>query len=350
MNSRERVWAMLEGRPVDCLPFMPITMMFAADCIGAKYRAYATDYRVLAEAQIRTAEEFDFDHVSAIAETREAPDCGATVEYFEDQPPSIVEAQALLAEKKALMRLKVPDLLAAGRMHDRVKGIELLKRRVGRDKIVEGWVEGPCGASADLRGINTLMLDFYDDPAFVRDLFNYVLEVAMRFAQAQVEAGADVIGIGDPAASLVGPKIYQEYVWPCEKKLVDGLHALGARTRLHICGNTRRILEGIGQLGCDIVDLDSPVPVAEARKVIGPRQVLLGNIDPVRVLRNGTPNEIYAAMAECHRQAGDHFIVSAGCEVPRDTPAENLRALLRYAREHSACGNAEGTRRSPAVA
>jgi hypothetical protein len=73
MNHSTRVFAMLEKWPADCLPVMPITMMFAADQLGAPYYAYSTDYRVLAESQIRTAEEFDFDHVSAIAETREAP-------------------------------------------------------------------------------------------------------------------------------------------------------------------------------------------------------------------------------------------------------------------------------------
>jgi MtaA/CmuA family methyltransferase len=323
---------MLDGRAVDCLPVMPITMMFAADQIGAKYFAYTTDYRVLADAQIRTAEAFDFDHVSAIAETREAPDCGAAVEYFEDQPASIIEAQSLLADKKAFARLKVPDPLGGGRMHDRVKGIALLKQRVGNDKIVEGWMEGPCGGAADLRGINRLMMDFYDDPAFVRDLFDYVLEVGMRFAKAQVEAGADVIGIGDPAASLVGPKLYDNFVWAYEKKMVDGLHALGARARLHICGNTRRILEGMGRLGCDFIDIDSLAPLAEARAKMGPAQVLLGNLDPVRDLRNGTPESVYAAVAECHRQAGPRYIVGAGCEVPRDTPAANVRAMGRGAR------------------
>ena len=102
MNSRERVIALLEGRPVDHLPLMPITMMFAVDQIGKKYCEYATDYRVLADAQVLTAETFDFDHVSAIAETREAPDCGAVVEYFDDQPPSVVESKALLADKSQL--------------------------------------------------------------------------------------------------------------------------------------------------------------------------------------------------------------------------------------------------------
>lgn len=221
-------------------------------------------------------------------------------------------------------------------MHDRVKGIALLRQRVGHDKIVEGWMEGPCGAAADLRGINALMVDFYDDPVFVRDLFAFVFEVGMSFARAQVEAGADIIGIGDPAASLVGPKLYQEFVWSYEKMMVEGLHALGAIARLHICGNTRRILKDIGRLGCDFVDLDSMAPMAEARERLGPGQVVLGNLDPVRDLRNGTPQSVYAEVAECHRQAGPRYIVGAGCEVPRDTPAANVHALVRYARQNHA--------------
>ena len=84
----------------------------------------------------------------------------------------------------------------------------------------------------------------------------------------------DILGVGDAAASLVGPQIYEEFVLPYEKKLVDGLHALGTRVRLHICGNTRRILTGIGRLGCEIVDIDSMVPLDQARREIGPAAAL----------------------------------------------------------------------------
>jgi MtaA/CmuA family methyltransferase len=318
---------------------MPITMMFAADRIGATYRAYATDHRVLVDAQIRTAEEFSFDYVSVISDpAREAADCGAAVMYFDDQPPAIDETRARLADKTELTRLKVPEPLSGGRMHDRVRAAALFKERVGKEKLIEGWIEGPCAEAADLRGINTLMLDFYDDPAFVRDLFEFVVEMELPFALAQVEAGVDLMGVGDAAASLVGPVIYEEFVWPYEKKLVDGLHAMGTRVRLHICGNTRRILAGMGRLGCEIVDLDFMVPLAHAREKMGPDQVLLGNIDPVRVLRNGTPESVMANIAECHHQAGARYIVGAGCEIPRGTPAENVRALVDYAQGHGALG------------
>lgn len=343
MTSRERVLAHLEGRPVDRLPLMPITMQFACGLIGAQYRDYETDHRVLVEGQMRAAELFGFDYLNTMSDPgREAADCGAVLEYFDNAPASLVEEQALLADKTTLARLNIPDPLGGGRMHNGIKAVSLFKERLGHEKLVEGWIEGPIAEAADLRGINTLMLDFYDDPDFVRDLFEFVVEMELRFARAQVDAGADLIGVGDAAASLVGPQIYEEFVWPYEKKLIDGLHAMGARARLHICGNTRFALSGMGRLGCAVVDLDSLSPLAEAREKMGPDQILLGNLNPVTVLRQGNPEIIFKALADCHQQAGSRYIVGAGCEVPRDTPHENVRALFEFAQSirPSAAGTA----------
>jgi MtaA/CmuA family methyltransferase len=335
MTGRERILAHLEGRPVDRLPLMPITMQFACDQIGARYRDYCTDYRVLVEGQLRTAEKFGFDYVNTMSDpAREAADCGATVEYFDDQPVALLEENALLVEKSRLSGLKIPDPLGGGRMHNGIKALALLRQKLKGEKLIEGWIEGPCAEAADLRGINTLMLDFFDDPAFVRDLFEFVLEMELRFARAQVEAGAEMIGIGDAAASLVGPQIYDEFVWPFVKRMVEGVHALGAKARLHICGNTKKILGGMGNLGCEIVDLDSLAPMNEARSQMGPGQILLGNLNPVTIIRGGKPDTVNDAIAECHCQAGARFIVGAGCEIPRDTPLENLNALATYAQKH----------------
>ena len=332
MNGRERILAMIDGKSVDRLPLMPITMMFAADQIGRSYRDYATDHRVLVEAQIVTAEKFAFDYVSCISDpAREAADCGATVQYFDDQPPAINETRALLADKSVLGKLQVPDPLGEGRMQDRVQAAALFKQRVGGEKLIEGWIEGPCAEAADLRGINTLMLDFFDDPVFVRDLFEFVVEMELKFAKAQIDAGAELIGLGDAAASLVGPQIYEEFVFEYEKRMVDALHAMGARVRMHICGNIGRILEGIGRLGCEIVDVDFMVPLARCREAMAAEQVLAGNINPVATLRNGTPEAIVEALRTCHREAGTRYIVAAGCEVPRDTAEANVVAMRDFA-------------------
>jgi MtaA/CmuA family methyltransferase len=336
MNGRERILTHLAGQSPDCLPAMPITMTFAARSIGAAYLEYCTDYRVQVEGQVWVADTYDIDYVSAISDPAvEATDCGAPTVFFPDDPPANNGQTPLLGDKGVLDHLALPAIKPRGRMANRLAVVEGLRARVGTHKLVEGWIEGPCAEAADLRGINNLMLDFYDDPDFVTRLFAFVLAMELDFAAAQVAAGADLIGIGDDAASLVGPHIYEEFVWPFEQKMVAGVQALGAKVRLHICGNTRRILHGMGTLHADIVDLDFLAPLKEGRAAMGPAQVLLGNIAPVRNLRGGTPESVYATLADCHRQAGDRYIVGAGCEVPRDTPDENLRALVRYAREHT---------------
>jgi MtaA/CmuA family methyltransferase len=334
MNSRERLFALLEGKPVDRLVLMPITMIFAAHHIGEKYGRYAIDYRLMAEAQARTADYYGFDHVSVISETREAPDCGAVVRLYEDQPYAIDETRCLLANKSTLLKLKPPSPRNGKSMNDRLLGIKLLKESCGNEKIVEGWLEGPCAAAADLRGLQTLMMDFYDDPLFVKELFEFTTELAIAFGKAQIEAGADIIGVGDAAASLIGPELYNDFVWTLEKRLVQALQESGAKIRLHICGDIREILASVGRLGCEIIDIDSMVPMDEARAKIGNEACLLGGIDPVRELQNCTPEGVLNALTKCQKQAGSRYIVGAGCEVPPGTPPENLLTMSEYAKNN----------------
>ena len=333
MTGRARLCAHLAGEPVDHLPAMPITMMFAAAHAGVAYREYCTDYQRLVEAQVSVAEAFGFDHVSCISDpAREAADLGAPIAWFDDQPPALIDGDALLADRRRLADLRVPDPATSERMSDRLAAARLLRDTAGDRFLVEGWVEGPCAEAADLRGLSALMLDFVDEPDFARDLLGFATDLAIRFALAQVEAGVDIVGIGDAAASLVGPRIYAEQVWPQERRLIAAIRSAGARTRLHVCGNTRRLMADMGRLGADIVDVDYPVPMVQARAAAGPDQVLLGNLAPVEVLLNGTPATIAAELAACHAAAGRRYVVGAGCEIPRGTPDTNVRALMGYAR------------------
>jgi MtaA/CmuA family methyltransferase len=334
MTGKERILARIRHQQPDHLPLMPITMMFAADVAGVRYGDYARDHRVLARAQLTVAQRFGFDYVSVISDpARETADLGGAVEWFDDQPPAVVESRAVLHEKRVLDTLPLPDpLRPQSRMKDRVDGAALLAREAGGEFIVEGWVEGPCALGADLRGLNTLMLDFIDDPPFVEALFAYCVRLETAFARAQIEAGATLIGIGDAAASLIGPRLYQQFVLPFEQKLIANIHEMGAPVRLHICGNTRKIAKGMGETGAEIVDLDFLTPMSEARAAMPEPQVLLGNIDPVRVLRDGTPAQVEAALEECFRAAGPSYITGPGCETPRGTPFANMEAMARFAR------------------
>lgn len=325
---------MVGGEKTERLPFMPITMSFAARGIGATYRSYATDHRILAKGQLAFAERFGADHVSAISDPAvEAADLGQKTIWSDNEAPANDESASLLEEKSTLSRLRLVDPGTGKRMSNRLMAVAGLASRVGTQLLVEGWVEGPCAEGADLRGLSRLMMDFYDDPDFVKDLLAFTTEQGVAFAKAQIAAGATMIGVGDAASSLMGPELFSRFIHDHHQAYIDAIHAGGALARLHICGNTTELMPLLKDLPYDIIDLDSQASIPKARAALGPGRILLGHIDTVAVVRAGTPELVRTALAEVFKAAGGrNYIVSAGCEIPGDTPADNVQAMGDFAR------------------
>lgn len=330
MTSTERLAARLQGQPVDRIPNLTLVMQFAADLIGAPLARYYQDFNVLCEANFKTVEVFRLDIVDAISDPyREAADFGAQIIFPEDDLPICIEPR--LKDPSDLATLPAPDPLAPGsRMRDRVDAIRLFHARVGGQVPVQGWVEGALAEAADLRGVSALMYDLYDRPEWVEDLLEHCTETAIAFAQAQVEAGATIIGLGDAIASQVNPRAYRQFALPYEQRIFEAVRRAGAIPRLHICGDTTRIVGDMAHSGAQIIDLDWQVDLAMARAqvdAVDPAIALCGNIDPVAVLYNGTPEGIRQAVSACRAVGGPNWLAAPGCEVPRNTPAENLHAF-----------------------
>jgi len=325
MNGRERYDAVLRGEAVDFLPRVPILMQFAAEYIGSTYGGYAEDFEVLTEAHLCCARDFGFEQLSVISDPyREAAGFGAEV-VFEPSGPKCVRAP--LSEKRDLSLLEVPDPLATPRMRDRIRAVQRFARESQGELSILGWVEGPAAEAADLRGVQSFLLDLYDDPVFTGELMDRCALVGIEFARAQVEAGVDTVGIGDAIASQVSPAMYERWIWPRQKTLIEAIREAGARVRLHICGDITHLLPGIAELPIDVLDLDHLVDLRVARELMPRRVALAGNVDPVSVVAQGTPETIRERVRECYEAAGNPFLVNAGCEIPPSTPVENLRAL-----------------------
>jgi MtaA/CmuA family methyltransferase len=260
---------------------------------------------------------------------REAADCGAELVIWETEAPGC--RNPLLADRAALAGLTRPKPLGGGRMTDRVQAVAALHEEYAGQVPVMGWIEGPIAEACNLRGMNRFMLDLIDDAAFATELLDFATELAIDFAQAQVQAGADIIGMGDAAASLCGPRFYESLVLPREQRIIHAIHEAGALVRLHICGDTNAILAPMGTAGADIIDLDHAVKLDAVRREMGEKPVIAGNFDPVSILLRGTRGDVLAACRRCHEAFGPRFIVNAGCEVPTHTPMENVEAMFEYA-------------------
>ena len=341
MEGLERIRRHLAGEPVDRLLAQPLIMQLAARHAGLHYNDYVTDGRKLAEAQMSLAEAYGIDCLMQCSDpARELIDIAggddSSVEWA-DTGPAIVESRALVADKGVLSRLRVPDPLAPGRMRDRVESIQIMRETAGPNASIVGWVEGPLALGAEMRGLGALMMDIYEDPGFLDELLDFTAQVARAYWKPQVEAGADTIGMSDAAASMMSPLHYERFIYPAQRRVVEDIKAErpDVIVRLHMCGRTDDLLPVMKRLPVDIYELDFPVELSHAREVLGPDEVILGNVSTVDEMLTGTPDDVYAAAAGCHRICGPRHIVGTGCEVPPETPPENLHALVAYARDHA---------------
>lgn len=326
MNSKERVFARLEGKPVDKIPNFNIVMLFAAKYYGVPYGKFCTDYKVMAEAQLKTAKDFGIDLVSTMSDAfRETYDYGAKIVFPEDDLP--MRKSTLLHGPEDLCKLKRWDPMKSTRMLDRIQAVAYLKKAVGEEYPVLGWVEGAMAEFADLCDISEALAMLYEEPEFVKECLEIITEQAIDCALAQIQAGADIIGIGDACVSLIGSQLYQEFGQPYEKRIIDAVHQAGAKVKLHICGNITHLLEDIAEVGMDILDLDYMVDLEKAAQVTEGKCALCGNLNPMDVILDGGQKELEDSITEFLAKTNSCSIVSSGCEVPKMTPEHNLRVM-----------------------
>ncbi len=316
---------MVRGERIDFVPRIPILMHFAARYIGAGYGDFARDFRVMFEANKRLVEDFGFEQLDVMSDPyRETSDFGGEITYSETMVP---RCTAPLANSKDLAQLARPDPLASERMKNAIDCIGEYKKFGFKEYSITGWVEGPAAEAADLRGVESFLMDMVDDEGFARELMDVCVDVGIDFAKAQIEAGCETIGVGDAIASQVSADLYERLILPGEKRLVEGIQANGGLVRLHICGDTNHLLPFIAELGIDIIDCDWQVDMKKAREILGTKVALAGNLDPVESVMRSTPKKIRQDLKAVYEEVGNPWFVNAGCEVPLDTPVENLRAL-----------------------
>ena len=146
-----------------------------------------------------------------------------------------------------------------------------------------------------------------------------------------------MLSSGDSPAdpNMILPDMYEKFVFPFEKKVVEVAHKANLPYTLHICGNTDIILEKMLETGIDAIELDYKSDIKKIFNIYHDKAVLIGNIDPSGVLALGTVKDVRnktLELLEIYKNS-NRFILNAGCAIPAETPSENLKAMIRVARE-----------------
>lgn len=240
--------------------------------------------------------------------------------------------------REAVEGLPKPDPAKDGRMPEKLKALGILREEFGETAAVYGSLAGPYSSVGLVFGMETTMVTALTDPDLLAKAQDFFVEYQARYAKAQFEAGAHALWLGDCDAfsGMLSVEQYRQFVFPHCKRLVDRIKAeTDLIIHLHVSEISVPHLLVEAELGCHIVSVGPDADIAAVREAYAGKQCFSGNLDPIRVLMNGTSEE-NAAEAQriietCYDGRGG-YLFCTGEMNPRDVPEENMRAMMQAAK------------------
>lgn len=197
--------------------------------------------------------------------------------------------------------------------------------------IVPG-LTGPFSQLVFIMGFEKVLVSLIEEPNLLYQALEWRLVIALEWLDDLIALGAECVWIGEGAASssVISPTHYKEFVYPFQKVLIDEMKRRGIHSIIHICGDVTKSMHYIAETGADALDIDHLVDLNFALDKIGDKVVVKGNINP-RELKELSAPEIYELSQKKIRDSrrGRGIILSTGCLVARNTPRENIDAMVK---------------------
>lgn len=333
-TPKERLYHALRKRPVDRMPAVCFTQTATVEQMEAS-GAYWPEAHSDAEKMATLAEAghtvIGFEAVRVpfdITAEAELFGCGIKAGDRKQQPSVIKHSVKNLEDMD-----KIKDYsLKEGRVGLILEAVKILSEKYGKELPVIGSMIGPFSLAQHING-DAWFGNLFTGEEIVPALLEFCSDFNVAYAKAMVENGADTIAIIDPTASyeLIGGEFYEKYALPYQKKIVDAMKELDVSTVLHICGNTTNGLGIMDKTGVNGISVDQRVDIKTAIDNVK-NAIIIGNLDPVAVLWNGTPEDV----AEASKKILDANVglLSPGCGIVSMTPNVNLQKMVECAKNY----------------
>ncbi len=339
MTPRETILRAFEGGKADRVP----ATLFGAGMWSIRH--YGSSFQELSEDAVRMSDMLvtmsekllcDIVYAGSGYNNFHASALGGSIKFREIGAPDL-EAP-LVASEEDLQKLDMDRINSDKVVETTRKATKLANAKIGNNYAVTLTAWGPFTLAARFVGEEAMMKATFKRPAFVEKVVDFATHLLIRLYEPLVEDGTlEVISLADPTASgdLISKKQFEKFALPYLKKFTDWARSKGAHTLLHICGNTTDRLDLFPATGASCISLDHKTDIVKAREVLHGKMCFGGNVDPVKIMLNGSAQEVEA---ECRRLISTvgtdgGFVLMPGCDIPPTVPYENIQKLIQVARE-----------------
>lgn len=331
-NGRQLVAAALRHERLPAVPWVPFAGVHAGKLKGYSARDVLTDAGKLTESLLAVHELYHPDGQPVVFDLQvEAEILGCSLLWSEDAPPSVADHPL---EINPQIPVRLPEK-TDGRLPLILEATRNLKQAVGDTTAIYGLITGPFTLASHLRGTEIFM-DMFDNPDYLHELMDYTTRVAERMASFYIDSGVDVLAVVDPVVSQISSRHFSAFLSEPFSLLFAFIRQEGVLSSFFVCGNATKNLDVMCKTVPDGIAVDENIDLAAAKQVIDRYNITVqGNIPLTTRMLLGTQQDNMAYVIDLFDQIEEidrNLILSPGCDMPYDTPVENVIGVAEAVR------------------
>lgn len=329
MDAKERIMKAMHQEPTDRPPcicpggMMNMITTDLMDEANVSWPEAHLNARMMADLAEANYEKGCFENVGVpFCMTIEAESMGAKITMGDRVHEPHVTEYALHSVKE-WEKIRPMDM-NSGRTKVVLDAIRILKSR-NLDVPIIGNITGPVSTASSVMEPVIFYKELRKKREDAHKYMELVADEIIRFARAQIDAGADIIAISDPSGTgeILGPKLFEEYAVHYINRIIDHLQAEKMGVIVHICGQMRNVYAQVEMIHSDVLSFDSCVAMSDAKKHLK-KHVLMGNVS-TWTLEFGNPEKVEQLAVKCWRDGSG--IISPACGLGTKSPLTNIQAI-----------------------
>lgn len=329
MNMRQWVTDVIRKQEVTAVPVMTHP---GIELNGHTVREAVSDGQVHADAVVALTQKYQSAAACTIMDlTVEAEAFGAEIAFSDEAVPVVVGH--MLNNADDIGRLQVPSL-HAGRIPQYLKANLLAARTISDRPLFAGCI-GPFSLAGRLYDMSEIMMLICEQPDAAHTLLAKCTQFIEKYCLALKEAGANGVMMAEPAAGLLSNDDCKAFSSAYVKYIVSQLQDDDFIVVLHNCGNTGHCTKAMVETGAAAYHFGNKCKMEEVIRDVPPTALAMGNIDPVSVFKDGTPEQMRQTVTNLLEATKEYsnFVLSSGCDTPPHTPMANIEAFFSTLQE-----------------
>ena len=294
---------------------------------GRTVREAVCNGQIHADAVVWLAQHYKCAAACTIMDlTTEAEAFGAEIAFSDEAVPAVLGH--MLTDVKSINNMQVPSL-SAGRIPQYLKA-NLLAARAIQDRPVFAGCIGPFSLAGRLYDMSEIMVLIYEHPDAAHTLLAKCTQFIEKYCEALKQTGVNGVLMAEPAAGLMSNDDCKTFSSAYVKYIINKVQDDNFIVVLHNCGNQGQCTEAMVKTGAAAYHFGNKCQMEEVIKEVPPTALAMGNLDPVSLFKDGTPEQMRKATLDLLEKTRQYpnFVLSSGCDTPPHTPIENINTFF----------------------